>query len=226
MPRSLAFMSRGARESRTKASEDAKGACASMGVRISSLMESVDDPALREDPHLRSVVLELQRALGGIDPLLKKMERRLETSVDSEPPRPLAIPESSPKYFVGVSPGGSSVEDGGSSSGEGDAGTLTGTRDDHHVLKGSAMEIGRTKAEETVTDAGKADEIARRDHDAVTASGESEALKVRTKAPGPLTDHGYPASTNLEGTVGCSSGATQTRVQVCGDASMLILVIV
>lgn len=110
MSRSLAFTSRGARESRARASEDAKGACVTMGSRISSIMESVNDPALREDPQLRSVVLELQRALGVIDPLLDKVERRLATSGESDRPEALSIIERSPTVVAEVSPGG--TEDG------------------------------------------------------------------------------------------------------------------
>lgn len=75
MSRSLVFTSRGARESRAKASEDARGAIALTALRIRKLMESVDDSALHRDPQLRTVVLELHHALGGsIDPLLKRVE--------------------------------------------------------------------------------------------------------------------------------------------------------
>lgn len=121
MPRSLAFTSLGARESRAKASEDARDACATMGLRIRDLMESIDDPALREDPHLRSVVLDLQRALGGIDPFLNKVERRLATSTQKKTQNPPLIAANSPPSPAGVSPGGTSDGEHDYSSEEGNA---------------------------------------------------------------------------------------------------------
>lgn len=114
-----------------------------MGSRISSIMESVNDPALREDPQLRSVVLELQRALGVIDPLLDKVERRLATSGESDRPEALNLAERSPTVVAGVSPGG--TEDGFSPTKVLAAVVAENSGYAYHVTKESEKELERTR---------------------------------------------------------------------------------
>lgn len=96
MSRSLAYTTRGANANRQKASEEAKGVCALQGMRIHQLMDQLEGNQVGRDAELQSKLIELKRVLGGIDPLLDKVAKRIEASGDtpSTTPEPRATPDS------------------------------------------------------------------------------------------------------------------------------------
>lgn len=80
MSKSLAFRSEASRLG-LKASQPPEDPHASLGIqglRIHQLMDSLQGHQARQDPELQNKLLELERVLGGIDPLLEKVEKRLD----------------------------------------------------------------------------------------------------------------------------------------------------
>lgn len=80
MSKSLAFRSEASRVG-LKASqppEDPHASLGMQGLRIHQLMDSLQGHQARQDPELQNKLLELERVLGGIDPLLEKVEKRLD----------------------------------------------------------------------------------------------------------------------------------------------------
>lgn len=79
MSKSLAFASKAARvTTSSKPPEEAQQVSLGLqGLRIHHLMDSLQGHNARQDPELQSKLGELKRILGGLDPLLDKVEKRL-----------------------------------------------------------------------------------------------------------------------------------------------------
>lgn len=80
MSKSLAFRSEASRVGleASHTPEDPHASLGMQGLRIHQLMDSLQGHQARQDPELQNKLLELERVLGGIDPLLEKVEKRLD----------------------------------------------------------------------------------------------------------------------------------------------------
>lgn len=82
MSKSLAFTSDASRGGGLSTSdsppEDPHASLGMQGLRIHQLMDSLQGHQARQDPELQNKLQELERVLGGIDPLLEKVEKRLD----------------------------------------------------------------------------------------------------------------------------------------------------
>lgn len=111
MSRSLAHTTIGAKANRLKASEDAKGVCALQGMRIHQLMDQLEGLGnqVGKDAELQSKLIELKRVLGGIDPLLDKVAKRIEASGDTSNPTTITPERRTTTESTAVSPAGHEV---------------------------------------------------------------------------------------------------------------------
>lgn len=80
MSTTLAYVSKASRVQRASATDDAQASLGKQGLRIHQLMDSLEGTQARRDPELQSKLLELKRVLRGIDPLLDKVEKRLDVA--------------------------------------------------------------------------------------------------------------------------------------------------
>lgn len=82
MSKSLAYGSEAARVRLSTSHPPEADPHASLGIqglRIHQLMDSLQGHQARQDPELQNKLMELERVLGGIDPLLSRVEKRLDS---------------------------------------------------------------------------------------------------------------------------------------------------